>query len=456
MSKKRFTLIDNDNKKEYQLDGMKGSIGPDVINISSLYKDTGLFTYDPGFTSTAACNSKITYIDGEKGVLLYRGYPIEQLANNSSFLEVSYLLMHGELPSQPDKIEFENTIKNHTLLNEQITHFFRGFRRDAHPMAMMIGVVGALSAFYHDSLNIEDPEHRMISSHRMLAKMPTIAAMAFKYHLGEPFMYPLDKYDYTDNFLHMSFATPTKQYEINPLFSKIMDQIFILHADHEQNASTSTVRTAGSSLANPYACISAGISSLWGKSHGGANEAVIDMIQEIKDNHVELDKFLIDLSSGVATWSPQELTSTREGWEQPAAGGWLGASAWNPKLTAAQQSQHPLPKCSTTMGSNNTYTTEFTLTDAQAACGLLDITISMHALSIASVLVNGVDLLTPSLTSALSPTSPSAPPPPTAAGAVSAGSAEVRRSCCERTGAATGWLCLRLAASTAVRRGGGC
>ena len=297
MSKKRFTLIDNDNKKEYQLDGMEGSIGPDVINISSLYKDTGLFTYDPGFTSTAACNSKITYIDGEKGVLLYRGYPIEQLANNSSFLEVSYLLMHGELPSQPDKIEFENTIKNHTLLNEQITHFFRGFRRDAHPMAMMIGVVGALSAFYHDSLNIEDPEHRMISTHRILAKMPTIAAMAFKYHLGEPFMYPLDKYDYTDNFLHMSFATPTKHYEINPLFSKIMDQIFILHADHEQNASTSTVRTAGSSLANPYACISAGISSLWGKSHGGANEAVIDMIQEIKNNDLNPKDFIEEVKN---------------------------------------------------------------------------------------------------------------------------------------------------------------
>ena len=297
MNKKRFTLIDNDNKKEYQLDGMEGSIGPDVINISSLYKDTGLFTYDPGFTSTAACNSKITYIDGEKGVLLYRGYPIEQLANNSSFLEVSYLLMHGELPSQSDKVEFENTIKNHTLLNEQITHFFRGFRRDAHPMAMMIGVVGALSAFYHDSLNIEDANHRMISTHRILAKMPTIAAMAFKYHLGEPFMYPLDKYDYTDNFLHMSFATPTKEYEINPLFSKIMDQIFILHADHEQNASTSTVRTAGSSLANPYACISAGISSLWGKSHGGANEAVIDMIQEIKNNDLNPKKFIEEVKN---------------------------------------------------------------------------------------------------------------------------------------------------------------
>ena len=297
MNKKRFTLIDNDNKKEYQLDGMEGSIGPDVINISSLYKDTGLFTYDPGFTSTAACNSKITYIDGEKGVLLYRGYPIEQLANNSSFLEVSYLLMHGELPSQSDKVEFENTIKNHTLLNEQITHFFRGFRRDAHPMAMMIGVVGALSAFYHDSLYIEDANHRMISTHRILAKMPTIAAMAFKYHLGEPFMYPLNKYDYTDNFLHMSFATPTKEYEINPLFSKIMDQIFILHADHEQNASTSTVRTAGSSLANPYACISAGISSLWGKSHGGANEAVIDMIQEIKNNDLNPKKFIEEVKN---------------------------------------------------------------------------------------------------------------------------------------------------------------
>ena len=297
MSKKRFTLIDNEKKKEYHLDGMKGSIGPDVINISTLYKDTGLFTYDPGFTSTAACNSKITYIDGEKGILLYRGYPIEQLANNSSFLEVSYLLMHGVLPSQPDKIEFENTIRNHTLLNEQITHFFRGFRRDAHPMAMMIGVVGALSAFYHDSLNIEDPEHRMISTHRILAKMPTIAAMAFKYHLGEPFMYPLDKYDYTDNFLHMSFATPTKDYEINPLFSKIMDQIFILHADHEQNASTSTVRTAGSSLANPYACISAGISSLWGKSHGGANEAVIDMIQEINNNKLNPKDFIEEVKN---------------------------------------------------------------------------------------------------------------------------------------------------------------
>ena len=276
---------------------MKGSIGPDVINISSLYKDTGLFTYDPGFTSTAACNSKITYIDGENGVLQYRGYPIEELANNSSFLEVSYLLMHGELPSQPDKIEFEDTIRNHTLLNEQITYFFRGFRRDAHPMAMMIGVVGALSAFYHDSLNIEDPEHRMISTHRILAKMPTIAAMAFKYHLGQPFMYPLNKYDYTDNFLYMCFATPTENYEINPLYSKIMDQIFILHADHEQNASTSTVRTAGSSLANPYACISAGISSLWGKSHGGANEAVIDMIKAIKENDLNPKDFIEEVKS---------------------------------------------------------------------------------------------------------------------------------------------------------------
>ena len=212
----------------------------------------------------------------------YRGYPIEELANSSSHLEVCYLLMHGELPSESDKNEFEEIIKNHTLLNEQIIQFYRGFRRDAHPMAMMIGIVGALSSFYHDSLNIEDPEHRMIASHRILAKMPTIAAMAYKYSVGQPFVYPVNKLNYADNFLHMCFATPTKEYEINPLFSKIMDQIFILHADHEQNASTSTVRTAGSSLANPYACLSAGISSLWGKSHGGANEAVMYMFKEIK------------------------------------------------------------------------------------------------------------------------------------------------------------------------------
>ena len=286
IDEKRFKLVDTKTGKEYEFDGIKGSIGPDVINISSLYKKTGLFTYDPGFTSTAACNSKITYIDGEKGILQYRGYPIEELANSSSHLEVCYLLMHGELPSESDKNEFEEIIKNHTLLNEQIIQFYRGFRRDAHPMAMMIGIVGALSSFYHDSLNIEDPEHRMIASHRILAKMPTIAAMAYKYSVGQPFVYPVNKLNYADNFLHMCFATPTKEYEINPLFSKIMDQIFILHADHEQNASTSTVRTAGSSLANPYACLSTGISSLWGKSHGGANEAVLAMLKEIehKDN----------------------------------------------------------------------------------------------------------------------------------------------------------------------------
>ena len=248
IDEKRFKLIDSKTGKEYEFDGLKGTVGPDVINISSLYKKTGLFTYDPGFTSTAACNSKITYIDGEKGILQYRGYPIEELANHSTHLEVCYLLLHGDLPSEQDKGEFENIIKNHTLLNEQITQFYRGFRRDAHPMAMMIGIVGALSSFYHDALNIEDPEHRMIASHRILAKMPTIAAMAYKYSVGQPFVYPLNKLNYSDNFLHMCFATPTEEYEINPLYSKIMDQIFILHADHEQNASTSTVRTAGSSL----------------------------------------------------------------------------------------------------------------------------------------------------------------------------------------------------------------
>ena len=281
IDEKRFKLIDSKTGKEYEFDGLKGTIGPDVINISSLYKKTGLFTYDPGFTSTAACNSKITYIDGEKGVLQYRGYPIEDLANNSTHLEVCYLLLHGELPSESDKFEFENTIKNHTLLNEQIAQFYKGFRRDAHPMAMMIGVVGALSSFYHDALNIEDPEHRMIASHRILAKMPTIAAMAYKYSVGQPFVYPLNKLNYSDNFLHMCFATPTEEYEINSLYSKIMDQIFILHADHEQNASTSTVRISGSSGANPFACIAAGIASLWGPAHGGANEAVLKMLSEI-------------------------------------------------------------------------------------------------------------------------------------------------------------------------------
>ena len=297
IDEKRFKLVDTKTGKEYEFDGLNGSIGPDVINISSLYKKTGLFTYDPGFTSTAACNSKITYIDGEKGVLQYRGYPIEELANNSSHLEVCYLLMHGELPSESDKNEFEEIIKNHTLLNEQIIQFYKGFRRDAHPMAMMIGIVGALSSFYHDTLNIEDPEHRMIASHRILAKMPTIAAMAYKYSVGQPFVYPVNKLNYADNFLHMCFATPTKEYEINPLFSKIMDQIFILHADHEQNASTSTVRTAGSSLANPYACLSAGISSLWGKSHGGANEAVIDMLDEIVSNELQPKDFIEEVKN---------------------------------------------------------------------------------------------------------------------------------------------------------------
>jgi len=297
IDEKRFKLIDSKTGKEFEFDGLTGSMGPDVINISSLYKQTGLFTYDPGFTSTAACNSKITFIDGEKGILQYRGYPIEDLANHSTHLEVCYLLLHGELPSETDKEEFESIIKNHTLLNEQITQFYRGFRRDAHPMAMMIGIVGALSSFYHDTLNIENPEHRMIATHRLLAKIPTIAAMAYKYSVGQPFVYPLNKLNYAENFLHMCFATPAEEYEINPLYSKIMDQIFILHADHEQNASTSTVRTAGSSLANPYACLSAGISSLWGKSHGGANEAVIDMITEIVNNDLKPKDFIEEVKN---------------------------------------------------------------------------------------------------------------------------------------------------------------
>ena len=293
-SKTAKLLLDG---KEYDLPIMSPTAGPDVLDIRKLYGEAGVFTYDPGFTSTASCNSKITYIDGEKGILQYRGYPIEDLANNSTHLEVCYLLLHGELPSESDKIEFENTMKNHTLLNEQIAQFYKGFRRDAHPMAMMIGVVGALSSFYHDALNIEDPEHRMIASHRILAKMPTIAAMAYKYSVGQPFVYPINKLNYADNFLNMCFATPTEEYEINPLYSKIMDQIFILHADHEQNASTSTVRTAGSSLANPYACLSAGISSLWGKSHGGANEAVIDMLNEIKDNELKPRDFIEEVKN---------------------------------------------------------------------------------------------------------------------------------------------------------------
>jgi len=268
------------NKKS-DLPVLKGTAGPEVVDIRKLYNDTGYFTFDPGFVATASCESKITYIDGDEGVLLYRGYPIEQLAEHSDFTEVQYLLLHGELPTAKQKQEFERTITLHTMVHDQLTRFFNGFRRDAHPMGVMVGVVGALSAFYHDSLDINDAKHRLISSHRLIAKIPTIAAMAYKYSVGQPFVYPKNNLKYAENFLNMVFSVPCEEYKISPTLAKAMDLIFILHADHEQNASTSTVRLAGSSGANPFACIAAGIACLWGPSHGGANEAVLKMLQEI-------------------------------------------------------------------------------------------------------------------------------------------------------------------------------
>ncbi len=258
-----------------------GSIGPDVIDIRKLYANTGAFTFDPGFMSTAACESGLTYIDGDQGVLLHRGYPIGQLAEQSSFMEVSYLLLNGELPSKDELATFTRTISRHTLLHEQLATFYRGFRRDAHPMAIMCGVVGALSAFYHDSTDIADPHQRMVASHRLIAKMPTIAAMAYKYSIGQPFLYPRNDLSYTANFLRMTFGVPAEEYYVDPAIERAMDRIFILHADHEQNASTSTVRLAGSSGANPFACIAAGIACLWGPAHGGANEAALNMLREI-------------------------------------------------------------------------------------------------------------------------------------------------------------------------------
>ena len=258
-----------------------GTVGPSVIDISKLYAQTGQFTYDPGFTSTASCESKITYIDGDVGVLLYRGYPIDQLAEQSDFLEVAYLLLNGELPSKSQHEEFTYAITHHTMLHEQLRDLFSGFRRDAHPMAVMCGVVGALSAFYHDSTDINDPYQRMVASRRLIAKMPTIAAMAYKYSVGQPFVYPRNDLDFTANFLHMCFAVPAGEYKVSPTLARAMDRIFILHADHEQNASTSTVRLASSSGANPFACIAAGIACLWGPAHGGANEAALNMLREI-------------------------------------------------------------------------------------------------------------------------------------------------------------------------------
>src|SRR5574338_1558497 len=260
---------------------LEGSVGPEVIDIRKFYGETGMFTYDPGFTSTASCQSAITYIDGDKGILLHRGYPIDQLAEQSTFMEVAYLLLHGDLPKQRELEDFTYTISRHTMLHEQLATFYRGFRRDAHPMAIMCGVVGALSAFYHDSTDITDPEQRMIASHRRIAKMPTIVAMAHKYSVGQPFLYPDNSLSYTGNFLRMTFGVPAEPYEVNPIVENAMRRIFILHADHEQNASTSTVRLAGSSGANPFACIAAGIACLWGPAHGGANEAALNMLQEI-------------------------------------------------------------------------------------------------------------------------------------------------------------------------------
>jgi citrate synthase len=267
--------------KEVEYPILTGSVGPDVVDIRKLYAQTGKFTYDPGFTSTASCESGLTYIDGDEGVLLHRGYPIGQLAEQSSFMEVAYLLLNGELPAKDELEKFNNTITRHTMLHEQLATFYRGFRRDAHPMAVMCGVAGALSAFYHDSTDITDPKQRMIASHRLIAKMPTIAAMAYKYSVGQPFLYPDNSLSYTGNFLRMTFGVPAEEYVVNPVVEKALDRIFILHADHEQNASTSTVRLAGSSGANPFACIAAGIACLWGPAHGGANEAALNMLHEI-------------------------------------------------------------------------------------------------------------------------------------------------------------------------------
>ena len=260
-----------------------GSIGPQVIDIRTLYGKSGMFTYDPGFLSTASCSSSITYIDGDAGVLLYRGYPIEQLAQHCDFLEVCYLLLNGELPDKRQKDEFVGIVTHHTMVHEQLARLYQGFRRDAHPMAVMVGVVGALSAFYHDALDINNPQHRVISAFRLIAKMPTIVAMSYKYSIGQPFMYPKNNLSYTANFMRMMFGVPAEEYQVNDVLVRAMDRIFILHADHEQNASTSTVRLCGSSGANPYACIAAGIASLWGPAHGGANEACLEMLEEIGD-----------------------------------------------------------------------------------------------------------------------------------------------------------------------------
>ncbi|MGA8148665.1 MAG: citrate synthase [Gallionellaceae bacterium] len=283
MDNKRVARLTLDDGRSVELPILSGTLGPDVIDIRNLGK-LGMFTYDPGFLSTASCSSDITYIDGEAGLLYYRGYPIEQLAQHSDFLEVCYLLLNGELPDAQQKAEFNRKVTMHTMVHDQMVRFYNGFRRDAHPMAVMVGVVGALSAFYHDSIDIDNPEYREISAFRMIAKVPTIAAMAYKYNTGEPFMYPKNAFGYVENFMYMTFGTPCEEYVPNPILVRALERIFILHADHEQNASTSTVRLAGSSGANPYACVSSGIAALWGPAHGGANEAVLKMLEEIGDS----------------------------------------------------------------------------------------------------------------------------------------------------------------------------
>jgi citrate synthase len=284
MSKERIaTLSFSDGRPPVDLPVLAGTIGPDVIDVRALYNKSGMFTYDPGFMSTASCRSQITYIDGDQGILMYRGYPIEQLAEHCDFLEVAYLILYGQLPNEQQKAEFDNIVMHHTMVHEQLARFYQGFRRDAHPMAVLCGVCGALSAFYHDSLDINNARHREISAFRLIAKLPTITAMAYKYNIGQPFMYPKNSLTYVQNFLHMMFGTPCEEYVPSPVLTRAMDRILILHADHEQNASTSTVRLAGSTGANPFACIAAGIASLWGPAHGGANEAVLNMLGQIGD-----------------------------------------------------------------------------------------------------------------------------------------------------------------------------
>ena len=292
MSDETVTIIDDTTGKKVQLPLLSPTRGPKTIDISALYKELGYFTFDPGFVSTASCASSITFLDGEKGVLQYRGYPIEQLAAQSSYLEVCFLLINDKLPSRQELSDFENEITNHTMLHEALKRFFSGFRRDAHPMAIMVGVVGALGAFYHDHMDIHNPEHRMITAHRLIAKMPTIAAWSYRYAMGKPFIYPVNSMSYTENFLNMMYSMPSEKYTPNPLLAKALDLILILHADHEQNASTSTVRLAGSSDANPFAAVAAGIAALWGPAHGGANEAVIRMLMEINESGKSLQSFV--------------------------------------------------------------------------------------------------------------------------------------------------------------------